>query len=426
METIRYGDIGPMVEYLQLALKRAGYDPGAIDGRFGTRTLDALTRFQRDRGLDADGVAGRMTWAKLYPYLSGYDVRVAQPGDTFYNIARRYGTSMESIQTANPSVDPGNIQVGTRLIIPLSFEVVPSNVSWSYAINTVVLDGLTARYPFLARERVGASVMGRSLEVVRMGEGGKEVFYNASHHANEWITSPLVLTYLERYAAAYATGGQIAGYDARALYADTTLYLLPLVNPDGVDLVTGALPQSDSYYQQAAALADFYPDIPFPSGWKANIVGVDLNLGYPAEWEMARTIKFAQGYTRPGPRDYVGSAPLAEPENQALYEFTRAHTFLLTLSYHTQGEVIFWKFLDYEVPRAEEIVTEFARVSGYATEETPYGSGFAGYKDWFIQTYLKPGYTIEAGEGENPLPLTQFPAIYRDNEGILTLGMALA
>ncbi len=415
-----------MVEYLQLALRRAGYDPGPQDGRFGTRTLDALVRFQRDHGLEPDGVAGRLTWAKLYPFLAGYDVRVARQGDTFFNIAKRYQTSADAMMTANPNVDPANIQLGTKLVVPLAFEVVPTNVSWSYAINTVVLDGLTARYPFLRRETAGASVMGKAIEAVSIGTGEKEVFYNASHHANEWITSPLVLAYLERYAAAYAGGGSIGGYDAKTLYADTTLFVMPLVNPDGVDLVTGALPSTDSYYRQAAVMADFYPDIPFPSGWKANIAGVDLNLGYPAGWEMARTIKYAQGYTRPGPRDFVGSAPLAEPENQAAYQFTKAHNFLLSISYHTQGKEIYWKYLDYDVPRAEEIADAFAAASGYVPSETPYGSGFAGYKDWFIQTYVRPGYTIEAGEGENPLPLSQFPAIYRDNEGIMTLGMALS
>ena len=50
----------------------------------------------------------------------------------------------------------------------------------------------------------------------------------------------------------------------------------------------------------------------------------------------------------------------------------------------------------------------------------------AGYKDWFIQTYNRPGYTIEAGYGVSPLPLRQFPTIYRDNIGILVLGIALA
>ena len=109
-----------------------------------------------------------------------------------------------------------------------------------------------------------------------------------------------------------------------------------------------------------------------------------------------------------------------------MYELTRALSPALTLSYHTQGEVIYWKFLDYLPPRSEEIAQRFAQVSGYTLEETPYASGFAGYKDWFIQDFNRPGYTIEAGIGENPLPIGQLPQIYRDNLGILILGMALA
>ena len=51
--------------------------------------------------------------------------------------------------------------------------------------------------------------------------------------------------------------------------------------------------------------------------------------------------------------------------------------------------------------------------------DTPPESAYAGYKDWFIKHFRRPGYTIEAGSGENPLPLSQFPEIYRDNLGIL-------
>ena len=50
---------------------------------------------------------------------------------------------------------------------------------------------------------------------------------------------------------------------------------------------------------------------------------------------------------------------------------------------------------------------------------TPYASSFAGYKDWFIQNFRRPGYTIEVGSGTNPLPLSQFEEIYRDNLPIL-------
>ncbi|MDO4572764.1 MAG: M14 family metallopeptidase [Clostridia bacterium] len=426
METLRYGSRGPFVEYLQLALKRAGYDPGNTDGVFGTRTLDALTRFQRANGLDDDGIAGRRTWAALYPYLAGYTLHKARAGDTYYALARRYDAELSAVERANPGIPAENIPVGAELVIPLRFHVVPENVRWSYALNEIVLDGLTARYPFIRMDSAGSSVMGKSLSTAAIGRGEKEVFYNASHHANEWITTPLLWSFLEDYAAAYAAGGEIGGLEAQRLYEETTLYLLPLVDPDGVDLVTGALPAGDSYYAQAEALAEHYPLIPFPEGWKANIRGVDLNLGYPAGWEEARRIKFEQGYTRPGPRDYVGTAPLSEPENRAVYDFTQAHDFRLTLSYHTQGMVIYYKYLDYDPPRADEIAAAFEEASGYTAELTPYASGFAGYKDWFIQTYNRPGYTIEAGRGENPLPLSQLPAIYRDNLGILTLGMALS
>ena len=69
-----------------------------------------------------------------------------------------------------------------------------------------------------------------------------------------------------------------------------------------------------------------------------------------------------------------------------------------------------------------EIGQKFANASGYKLANTPYNSSFAGYKDWFIQDYNRPGYTIEAGIGTNPLPISQFNQIYKDNIGILILG----
>ncbi len=72
-----------------------------------------------------------------------------------------------------------------------------------------------------------------------------------------------------------------------------------------------------------------------------------------------------------------------------------------------------------------EIGEQLANSSGYSLEETPYNSSFAGYKDWFIQNYNRPGYTIEVGLGENPLPISQFNEIYNDNIRILILGATL-
>ena len=122
---------------------------------------------------------------------------------------------------------------------------------------------------------------------------------------------------------------------------------------------------------------------------------------------------------RPGPRDYVGRAPLTQRESKALAEYTEFVNPRAVLAYHTQGKVIYWQFKDYHVTGARELAQEFARVSGYSVEDTPYESSFAGYKDWFIQNFRRPGFTIEAGSGENPLPISQFDTIYRDNLGIL-------
>ena len=197
-----------------------------------------------------------------------------------------------------------------------------------------------------------------------------------------------------------------------------------MVDPDGVNLVTGQIPAGSTLYENAEKLNTF--GLPFPEGWKANIAGTDLNLNYPAGWEEARRIKYAQGFTSPAPRDFVGDYPLSAPESRAMAQFTKNLSPRLILAYHSQGEIIYWKFADYDPPRSFEIAQRFSAVSGYSVETTPENSGYAGYKDWFIQENNLPGYTIEVGRGASPLPLEQFPKIFSDNLGILMLAPLLA
>lgn len=424
LKVLRYGSRGPQVELLQLALQREGALREAPDGIFGARTQAALRDYQSRWGLSADGIAGPKTWSSLLPWLTGYRRVTLREGDTFFRLSERYGTPLRGIEAANPDLDPQNLQPGDTVTIPLSFEVVPATVSFTSLLLSLAVEGLRARYPFLRAEAVGSSVLGQPLTLLRFGEGSHQVFYNAAHHANEWITSPLLLLWLERLSQAYAFGGSIAGERARDLYARVTLHLLPLVNPDGVDLVTGELGPESEAYQDALRMNG--SDAGFPRNWKANIRGVDLNLQYPAGWEEARRIKFSQGFTRPGPRDYVGAAPLTEPESRAVYDYTLEHRFALTLSYHTQGEVIYWKYNGYEPAGSREIGEELASRSGYSLELTPPESAYAGYKDWFIQQFNRPGYTVEAGRGTAPLPLSQFPEIYKDNEPLLTYALTAA
>ena len=393
----------------ELALRRAG----ASD----------LQTFQKRMGLFPSGREDALTMQRLVPYLLGYEHYMVKPGDTYYQLARTFGTTVRSIITANPNQNPNTLTVGQYINIPYGFPVVPTDIPFTSELLEVCIQGLLVRYPFLSRRTIATTAYGRTVTAVRIGRGSRSALYNASHHANEWITTPVLMKFLEEYARAVSVNGQIFGINAQELYEKTKLYLVPMVDPDGVDLVTGAIPEDSQQYLAALEIAARYPEIPFPNGWKANLVGVDLNLNYPAGWEQARENKFALGFTTPAPRDYVGGSPLDQPESAGMVGLTRLVNPRLTLSYHAQGEVIYWKYLDMEPPGARAIGEQFAFVSGYLLEDTPYASGFAGYKDWFIQTYNRPGYTIEVGLGENPLPLSQFDSIYEKNLGILVLGL---
>ena len=297
--------------------------------------------------------------------------------------------------------------------------IVPTNEPMTSQLAVQTIERLTREYPFIRAETIGTTAFGRPIWALIIGTGDRRVLYSGSHHANEWITTPVLLKFAEDFAAAIESDGMIFDRSARQLAAQTTIYLVPMVNPDGVDLVTGVLQPNDEQYERALGFARNYPNIPFPEGWKANLNGVDLNLQYPAGWLMAREIKFRQGYTSPAPRDYVGRAPLNQAESLSLYDYTQRIDPDLVLAYHTQGKVIYYQYGGIEIPGAAELAQRFAEVSGYAVEEVPYASSFAGYKDWFIQAFRRPGFTIEVGEGVNPLPLSQFDEIYNDNIGIL-------
>ena len=224
-QTLKQGDRGALVSLLQLGLQRAGQTPGALDGIFGAQTAAAVRAFQAASGLTPDGIAGARTHRALLPYYTGFVTRTIRAGDTFSALARQYGTSVDAIALANPYLDPERLPLGRALTIPLPFSVTPADIPYSSALIGYVVRGLAARYPMLAVGEFGRSVLGRPLWYLTLGSGEKCVFYNAAHHANEWITTPLLLTFCEQLCARLGDGGELGGQDIRALLRQVTLVL---------------------------------------------------------------------------------------------------------------------------------------------------------------------------------------------------------
>jgi g-D-glutamyl-meso-diaminopimelate peptidase len=104
-------------------------------------------------------------------------------------------------------------------------------------------------------------------------------------------------------------------------------------------------------------------------------------------------------------------------------ELTRRRNFSRVIAFHTQGQEMYWGFENQEPPESEVLVNEFSRVSGYEPVKTI--ESYAGYKDWFIQDWRRPGFTIELGHGVNPLPISQFDEIYQKTLGIFLAGLCM-
>ena len=344
---------------------------------------------------------------------TSYQVR---SGDSFWSIATSSNLPIDALLLVNPGLNPMRLQVGQTINVPVRVTWRVVNGKQNYNFNMMMNDmrQLQTVYPFLFVSSIGNSVENRQIPEILIGSGEKRVHYNASFHANEWITTPILLTFLNDYALSLTNQLPIRGLQTFPLYLQTSLSIVPMVNPDGVNLVLNGLPDDSPWRSKVIEWNNGSSDF---SGWKANIRGVDLNDQFPAEWELER----ARNPKTPGPRDYGGESPLSEPEAIAMADLTRNRDFSRVLAFHTQGEVIYWGFNNLEPPESEAMVLEFSRVSGYEPVQTV--DSYAGYKDWFIQDWRRPGFTVELGTGTNPLPLTQFDEIYEEALGIFLAGL---
>ncbi len=350
--------------------------------------------------------------------IPGYvtsDYRI-KSGDTYWKIALEKDIPVDMLFLVNPKVNPNQLQVGQIIQMPVrvTWSIVEGKKYYDYETMINDLNRLLDVYPFMRKRTIGASVMGKEIPELRIGKGSKRIHVNGSFHAQEWITTPVLMTFLDEYLRSLTNREAIRGRQTAPLYAETMLSLVPMVNPDGVNLVIHGAESAGRYREHVLALNDGREDF---SNWKANIRGVDLNNQFPALWEEEAQTK----PTAPAPADYPGEVPLTEPEAMAMAELTREGDFARVLAFHTQGEVIYWGYQGLEPPESRIIVEEFHRVSGY--EPVRYIESYAGYKDWFIQDWRRPGFTVELGMGMNPLPLAQFDEIYEESLGILLAGL---
>ena len=72
------------------------------------------------------------------------------------------------------------------------------------------------------------------------------------------------MKFIENYVDSYISNSKLYNYSVHKLFNDVSIYIMPMVNPDGVDLVTGNINTNSEAFLQAKNIASNFPDIPFP------------------------------------------------------------------------------------------------------------------------------------------------------------------
>ncbi|QKE75710.1 peptidase M14 [Arthrobacter citreus] len=285
----------------------------------------------------------------------------------------------------------------------------PRRYDFNELTNDISL--LVEKFPFLRVNTIGYSVLNKPIYEIEIGNGPRKIHWNGSFHANEWITTCVIMKMVVWLCNTVAMEDLPFHQELLTLFNQNTLSVVPMVNPDGVNLVLNEVVDYKEFMDFVNQINNGNDGF---TGWKANIRGVDLNNQFPANWEVEKERKKQKTYA---PRDYPGDAPLTEPEAIAMSNLAIEKQFDLLLALHTQGKEFYWGYGQLEPAISEVYANYFASVSPYKSVKTI--DSHAGYKDWYIQEFRKPGFTLELGKGINPLPLSMFESIFSETFPIL-------
>lgn len=274
------------------------------------------------------------------------------------------------------------------------------------------IETLCRNRAYIKKMVIGKSVMKKPIYCIKIGTGKQKIFVNCAHHGLEYMTSAFIMKFLKNYARCFEQNKKISGKNARELYENVSLYVVPMVNPDGVDIAVNGLDITNSYHRKLISEVGVHS---FNKVWQANINGVDINHNYDAGWRVVKG--------KPGATKYQGPYAESEPETKAMVNFIRKMNFDMLIAFHSQGGEIYYDFDGMMAENSKRIAEKMAQESGYLLSIPTGTASFGGCKDWFIKEFGKAGFTVEIGHGENPLPLEMLSDVYPENERLLVASM---
>lgn len=292
--------------------------------------------------------------------------------------------------------------------------------NYSEIINK--LFDLSSQYKFLNVYSIGKSLLGRPIYAAKIGITDYNVLYFGGIHGSERLTTLSLMLFLEGYCRALQENKNFSLSNARNALFGKSLIIVPCANPDGYEI---ALNGASSAGEMAEKVKEIAGDTDLIY-WNANARGIDLNHNFNAGFDVIKQLEIQQGITQPQPRKYGGTEPESEPETVALVELCKTNYIAQAIALHSQGEEIYWQYGDNTPEKGFRLGRLYATASGYAMSQPVHTASHAGFKDWFIKEFGRPGFTLEIGLGTNPLSPSLLYDIYNDLEELFLLSVALS
>jgi carboxypeptidase T len=281
----------------------------------------------------------------------------------------------------------------------------------SYDEMTVYLQSLAVNYSdIMSLSSIGKTHEGRDLWMVKLSdhvdqeEEEPSVLFMGAHHGNEKPSYEVCLFFIQYLVEQYANNSLPEVRDAINI---TQIYVLPMVNPDGVEAGTrkNCAPNHGSFGQKTEVTS----------------VGVDLNRNYGYRWfRYFLLIPFYRGSTSFFDRSnaYRGYRPFSENETQAIRQFIDTHDITISISYHSYGRLILypWGYTVLPVkdkPIFDSIGENISYINDYLSVQSVYLYPTVGDAcDWMYGTYGVYAFTIELGESFAPEDPTLLQEMY--------------
>lgn len=265
------------------------------------------------------------------------------------------------------------------------YYLVEDTAKYTYDMIRDDLRQLLKTYPeVLHAEQIGYSEFGLELLTVRVGRAKpnkRSVYLVGNIHAREDYSSKLLMKFLNIYLL--SMDGKSTCYpNARSWLDSVDIYLTPVANPDGLKIAhqdwTG-ISELFAMVRDSILLEDTY------SEWKANGLGIDINTTFDdGNFHLKKGGAF---HPVPASEGYKGIKPAQPVETQSLQRFVQAKRPVITASFHTKGNILFWadakthpifNGVDTEIVQRAAAVSGF-KISSVSKNPADYGCGLENY-----------------------------------------------